>query len=527
MNSSNRPQNKDQLKEQLIPPGSGAPPQPSGRPRALLTVILVFALLVGGALGVLLFLPGEKSEVAPPPAEEQAQLPPPSKPVARQPVLPHTEKKETAPTPPPSPRTETEASEPSIAPSPKIEPGDGARQAREQAWALRIQADAENVGSWASEDYQQIAARLEEADTLLEEQLWPEAEQGYRSVLTDLQDLLDSKEQRYREALEIGFQSLTAEQLADARVYFNQALLIKPSSAEAKNGLARAEQLVALRESFQQALAFEEQGQLAEAMSQLVEILGSDSAYEPAQQARERIQARLDEQRFQKEMNTLFSALKKDDFVTAQSSLQTLKTLGLREQEVAQAAALLAEQKTRAQIERLKIQAETFSDEERWQQSAEAYEAILNLDPNLLFASAGREEAAKRVELDRSMRDAMARSHRLQDTAQRSAAASLLDYARRIDPKGPKLQGQIEALDALLEKFRTPVTVTFESNNQTHVTIYHVGRISPFLTTEIALKPGTYTVVGSRAGYRDVRLQITVGPDSGDNRYDIRCEEPI
>jgi hypothetical protein len=71
------------------------------------------------------------------------------------------------------------------------------------------------------------------------------------------------------------------------------------------------------------------------------------------------------------------------------------------------------------------------------------------------------------------------------------------------------------------------VIVTLESNNQTQVTIYHVGRIAPFLTTEIELKPGTYTLVGSRAGYRDVRMQITVGPDTGDKRYDIRCEEAI
>ena len=527
MNSSNRYQNKDQLKEQLIPPGSGVPPPPSGRRKALLTVTLVFALLVGGAIGVLLFLPGEKSEVAPPPAEEHVQLPPPSKPVAQQPVPPQTETEESAPPVTLSPQTVTEESASPVIPPPQIELGAGARQAREQAWAVRIQAEAENIGSWASEEYQQIVARLEEADTIFEEQSWLEAEQRYRSVLADLQDLLDSKEQRYQQAMEKGFQSLTAEQPVDASEHFNRALLIKPSSAEAKNGLERAEQLVALRASFEQALAFEEQGQLAEAMSQLETILDSDSAYKPAQQARERIQAQLDEQLFQREMNALFSALNKDDFSTAQSSLQTLKRLGLREQEVAQAAALLEDQKTRAEIERQKIQAETFSDEERWQQAVEAYEAILNLDPDLLFASAGREEAAKRVELDRSMSDAVARSHRLQDTSQRSAAASLLDYARRIDPKGPKLQGQIEALDALLEKFRTPVTITLESNNQTQVTIYHVGRISPFLTTEIALKPGTYTMVGSRAGYRDVRMQITVGPDTGDNRYDIRCEEAI
>ncbi|RZW19174.1 MAG: hypothetical protein EX260_08140 [Desulfobulbaceae bacterium] len=503
---------RDQLKEQLVPPGGVSVPPPSGRRKALLTVTLVFAMLVGGAVGVLVFLPGENTMVSISPSDDETPLAPPQKPVTVKPETQHTAAEESAPT----------ATRP-----PETEQADAARQAREQVWALRIEADAENIDSWADEEYRQILKRLEEADNLLNEQVWTDAEEKYTSVLTDLQDLLDTKEQRYQQALEEGLQSLAAEKPESASNFFNRALIIKPSSVEAKNGLAQAEQLAALRASYQQALSFEEQGQLAEAMTQLEEILGSGSPYEPAVEARERIQAQLDEELFQQEMNTLFLALKGQDFAAARRSMQTLEALGLRRQEVAQAAALLEERETRAEIQRLKTQAETFSGEERWQQVVQAYGDILNLDPDLLFASAGRQEATKRAELDNSLSDAVARSHRLQDPDQRSAAASLLDYARRAEPQGPKLQSQIEALDSLLEKFRTPVTVTLDSNNQTQVTIYHVGRISPFFTTEIDLTPGTYTLVGSRAGYRDVRMQITVGPDTGDNRYDIRCEEAI
>ena len=41
-------------------------------------------------------------------------------------------------------------------------------------------------------------------------------------------------------------------------------------------------------------------------------------------------------------------------------------------------------------------------------------------------------------------------------------------------------------------------------------------------------QPGTYTVVGSRPGYRDVRRTLTVLPGSGlAAALDIRCEEPV
>ena len=226
-------------------------------------------------------------------------------------------------------------------------------------------------------------------------------------------------------------------------------------------------------------------------------------------------------------MNSLYSALEAQNFSSAQSSLQALRQLGVHRQEVDQAAALLAEQQTRAEIGRLKGIAERFSDQEQWQQALETYEAILRLDPNLLFANAGQVAAARRAELDRSMSNAIDQPLRLQDEGQQSAAGSLLAYARQVEPQGTRLRSQIEALDSLLKAVRTPVAVIIESDNLTDITIYHVGQIGPVLSREIALKPGTYTVVGSRNGYRDVRKEITIEPDGSEYRYDIRCEEAI
>ena len=57
--------------------------------------------------------------------------------------------------------------------------------------------------------------------------------------------------------------------------------------------------------------------------------------------------------------------------------------------------------------------------------------------------------------------------------------------------------------------------------------IYHVGRIGAFFSHRIVLEPGTYVVVGSKPGYRDVRKEVTIAADGGAYRLDIRCEEPI
>ena len=506
MNSAEPRHKRDKVKEQLIPPGGAVDPQKPGGRKALLTAVVLFALLLCGAVGVLFFLPAEKKQVVTPPVSIEK----PASPVQ---VTATVEAEDSQ---------QAEESESAMSAE-----AAGAAQAREQVWALKIAAEAQHISGWGGAEYEQIRERLEEADRLMNNEAFRAAVEQYQGILIDLQTLIDSKEQRYQDALAAGHQALADEQTEAAVDHFKSALIIKSSSTEAQSGLDQAERLAEMIDTYKNALSFEQQGRLEEALAQLDAISDPESAYEPALEARKRIQDQLDESIFEQTMNNLFSALEVQDFSSAQSSLQTLNQLGLHRSEVDQAAVLLTEKKTHVAIGQLKEKAERLRNEEQWQQALEAYEAVLRLDQNLLFATAGQEEAAKRAELDRSITSAVGRPHRLQDDGQQSAAASLLAYAQQIEPRGPKLRSQIEALDSLLRTVQTPVAVIIESDNQTDITIYHVGRIGPVLTREIALKPGTYTVVGSRDGYRDVRKEITIGPAGSEYRYDIRCEEAI
>jgi hypothetical protein len=79
----------------------------------------------------------------------------------------------------------------------------------------------------------------------------------------------------------------------------------------------------------------------------------------------------------------------------------------------------------------------------------------------------------------------------------------------------------------LLKRARVPVAVRLESDSATDVVIYKVGKLGQFQTRDIELKPGLYTAVGVRAGYRDVRRDFRVAPEGGMQSVVIRCEDPI
>jgi len=96
-----------------------------------------------------------------------------------------------------------------------------------------------------------------------------------------------------------------------------------------------------------------------------------------------------------------------------------------------------------------------------------------------------------------------------------------------LSSQGPVIRSQVQRLELLLPTFNQPVMLALESDNATEVAIQRVGFFGAFERREVTLKPGKYTVTGKRAGFRDVRREITVAPGQGEQTIVIRCLEPI
>ena len=71
------------------------------------------------------------------------------------------------------------------------------------------------------------------------------------------------------------------------------------------------------------------------------------------------------------------------------------------------------------------------------------------------------------------------------------------------------------------------IRVVLESDEKTEVVVHKVGRLGVFARKTLELRPGTYTVVGTRSGYRDVRRQLVVEPKGPPAPLVVRCEEEI
>jgi tetratricopeptide (TPR) repeat protein len=495
MNSLKEPDQNSTGNQQLTPPGASDPQADGGRGnRLLLSVAAGFLVLLGGLSSVLFFLPARQDAGQPPPQQIQAR---------------------------PAP-AETEAADPLVEASRAA-----AVAARERFLTLQIGAESENIGQWGGAEYQDVEEMFGEADRMFQNSGFSEAADLYLQTIAALETLIETRGQRLGAAVLEGQRLLADVKPAEAEARFRLALLIEPSSEEARAGLKRAEAIAAVQTHFQNALALEADNNLAGAAALLRKALDIDAGYERARERLQNIETRINESQFTSEMNGLLAALDRQDFALAGRSLERLKKLGIRSAQVDQAEALLAEKQQLAEVERLRTEAAAFEGREQWQQALERYERILLMAPDALFSVAGRDRAVRRAQLDRALVSAIDQPQRLQDHEQRSAARRLLTYAGQAEPRGPHLDSQIERLSALVKAAETPVSVTLESDNQTSVVIYHVGSFGAFFSHRLSLQPGTYTVVGSRPGYRDVRKEMTIAADGGTYRLDIRCEEPI
>ena len=144
-----------------------------------------------------------------------------------------------------------------------------------------------------------------------------------------------------------------------------------------------------------------------------------------------------------------------------------------------------------------------------------------------MFAKQGKAHSIARAELTEALALHIKRPDRLSDERVLQNAMNLHANASSLVDQGPRLRQQIVKLGGLITMAQTPVRVRLESDNETNVVVYKVGRLGRFTAHDLALRPGTYTVVGTRDGYRDVRHKLTVIAGQTPGPVLIRCEEKI
>jgi len=437
---------------------------------------------------------------------------------------------------PPSGKSAPEEKEPAAPPPPKLPAVDPAQLALNKAKAeqrlaefleIKKLLDRKAASAWGAAAYAEINGLAQQADThLLHEEYIPAAEKYGRATAIAGQ-LNDRTADALQRLLAEGQAALKEGQSAVAQNKFNVALLIDPANLSARKGLERAETIEKVMQLIDSGRRHEADQAFSAAQGDYRQALSIDAEAEEARQALNRVTARVNEQQFEQLMSEGLTALHKNDYDLAGTKLLKARSLKPDSREVSDALSQVDQARRLAHIDRLRQQARIADRSEKWQSALESYLAVLDIDKNLQFAVRGKERALAQIRLAKRLNFFISEPRVLESEQQLDNAAALLNEAQAVEPQGPKLAAQIKELESLVAVFRVPVTVIIESDNLTQVAVYKVGKLGRFTHHELKLRPGTYTVVGARDGYKDVREEILVKPGQPLLRVTVKCRIKI
>jgi eukaryotic-like serine/threonine-protein kinase len=388
-----------------------------------------------------------------------------------------------------------------------------------------------NAERWAGEEWTKLRRLAEEGDAAYRRRESAATLDLYRQAGATAGQLLARAPVVLEEALREGRKALAAGDETAAQARFEMALAIDAGHVEARRGLERAKNLPALRALLTRATSAEAAGNttadrnVALGFYRQAATLDPESAEAVAGVAR--LQGGLAADAFATQMARGFAAQARGDFEAAADAFSAALRVRPGDAQAQSALTQLQADQQLARLVGLQQQAGALEKEERWNEALSRYESVLAVDPALVTAQEGAARARTRLDLDRRMRTEITSADRFNDDAVLARARSTLAAARAIADAGPVLAAQVVELGRLLELAVIPVTVRFDSDNLTEVTIYKVGRLGMFSSRSLELRPGLYTVVGSRAGYRDVRRNVRVEPGREGLSVSVRCEEPI
>ncbi len=402
-----------------------------------------------------------------------------------------------------------------------------AKQLLSQLLSLRATLEAENVNQWAADEYQHILQTADQAAKHFAKSRYLESVTTYQRTLNDLKDLRASKPTRLAQALLKGRQALAINDSLKSQQHFTLALALDPENQTAQTGLQRSQ-------NRDQVLAFHEQSQLfisegnpEQALAPLQEAIKLDPEYQLSKDLLEALETELQQAKSAQLISETEQALQKGKLSTARRLLRQLRQLDPEAIELTDLARRIQQRGVQISLNRLRKEGNKAASKEDWSKALSQYEAALKIDPKLSFAIRGKQQATQQIQLSEDINHYLKQPLRLSsDLALRNAKTLLEQLEQRPSP-GPKRAKQIKQLRQLIGDAQTPIDVTITSDGLTNVTLYRVSKLGTLTQKSLQLRPGDYTLVGSREGYRDVRKTLNIRAKQAPLSVHIQCRESI
>lgn len=391
----------------------------------------------------------------------------------------------------------------------------------------RARLELANVTVWGEPEWSRAVEGATRGNDLFAQRQFSMAAEAF-TASSELLLLLESeRDQRLAHALDSGWQALETDDSESALGFFEVAKAIDAGSLDALEGLERARVRTELLSLMSTGDFARSSNDLAAARAAYLDAVALDGAYQPAQAALRSVTEEIEEIAFRDAMSRAISALEAEQIETAEAALRQAASLKPDAGVVRNTQQELALTRQKLWLASQRQSVKKAESNEDWAAAVVIYRKVLARVPQAAFARQGLVFAEDRERLHQQLDHYLDDPTRVYSYQPRANAEKLLESAANPPAAETRLADKVHRLQAMIIEATTPRTVTLQSDGLTTVKIYHVGQLGQFTSHQLELRPGTYTIVGSRPGYRDVRQTLTVEPGGQQQTLDIRCEETV
>ncbi len=387
--------------------------------------------------------------------------------------------------------------------------GETARLAQE-ILRLQIQLEDQGIFLWATKEYAAITAALDDAENDFRNTDYETALGKYETLLAELKSLVGRKPAILQEQVAIGDKALADGNAVTALTAFTIATSISPDDETFQARLTRAENIEEVFSLMKRGEVLERDRQLDNAFDIYRQASQLDGLWQPARSSMARVRSAIRQRDFQQAMSDAFAALSGKDYASAKAAFISAGEILPGSPEPADGLLQVEQAERKNAIEAHRINAERHLEAEEWRAAITEYEAALAITETLEFAHQGLAYVGQRLNLETEFAHYLGDPTLLQDDDELTAAGAIIRAASRLEKTSPALLRQIDTLSSLVSLARREVPVTIRSNGETDITVRKHAALGKVTSQVVYLIPGRWTIVGERAGYRDVRENLVI-----------------
>ncbi|WP_221030539.1 tetratricopeptide repeat protein [Actomonas aquatica] len=382
---------------------------------------------------------------------------------------------------------------------------------------------AERVKQFDPTAYDQAYAAIGEGRLLLEQGSFRAAWGAFDRAESTLEDFETRKSTFVADSIRAGQKALTDGDRAAADSSFRAALTYDSANETALRGLDRAETIEQVHALLTQAATAEEVADFDTAIAAYEEAFELDQYSTVAQQGAARAKADQKEAQFNGFVAAAEAAAEDEKWDEVITHYEEALEVYPKREDITEALENARVQHHDAQVFDTLAEAYDLERDYNWDAAREAYERLLDLEPDHEEAIEGLIRVGKTVRAKLEYEKLIELTQQLVDIADFQAAIRRFNEAMASKPGYMEITPDVQRIRETLETNSKPVSLTFLSDNRTWVSITNFRMLGKIREETVALPPGDYEVVGRRKNYRDVVLTLRVRPQMSTNQVSVVC----